>query len=131
MERLSEYVWSRVLYSLGVNGFLMLRDRGNMGHVLVENVLVLAPNPNMGRLRMFWYECAMPFRSSRYSFGLTGLVECMQVLSSKVKFPRLKSIVTGDVPGFVDVVRNFDTTQLGNFISHVLELSISKESSFS
>ena len=53
MERLSEYVWSRVLYSLGVNGFLMLLDRGNMGHVLVENVLVLAPNPNMGRLRMF------------------------------------------------------------------------------
>ena len=48
-----------------------------------------------------------------------------------VTLPRLKSIVTGDVPGFVDVVRNFDTTQLGNFISHVLELSISKESSFS
>ena len=31
-----------------------------------------------------------------------------------VTLPRLKSIVTGDVPGFVDVVRNFDTTQLGN-----------------
>ena len=30
-----------------------------------------------------------------------------------VTLPRLKSIVTGDVPGFVDVVRNFDTTQLG------------------
>ena len=53
IDKVSEYVWSNVLCSLGVNGFLMLLDSGNMGHVFVEKVLVFAPNPNIGRFRMF------------------------------------------------------------------------------
>lgn len=105
-----------MLYSFGVKGLRMLLERGNIGQVLVEKVLVLAPKPKIGRFRMFWYEWAIDLSSSLYSFGFNGLVECMQVLSSNVRLPRLKSIaMIGTTRRSADYINPTVDNGLSNF----------------
>jgi len=42
----------------------MLRERGNIGHVLVEYGLVLAPKPKIGKLSILAYEPASIYKRS-------------------------------------------------------------------
>ena len=116
VDRQSEYVYSSVPCSFGVKGFLILLESGNMGQVLFENVFVLAPQPKIGRLRMFQQECDIIFNKSRYSFGFNGLVECMQVLSSNVRLPRLKSMqMIGTTRKSPDYIRPIVESGLSSF----------------